>query len=312
MSDLCLVTGGAGFIGSHLVEALAARGDRVRVLDNFSTGRREHLTHVKPAPEVVEGDVSDPAAVSRAVEGAEVVFHLAARASVQHSIEDPVGSHRDGASGTVQVLDAARRSGVRRVVYAGSASAYGIPAGDVQTEADPLRALSPYAAAKLAGEFYCQAFAAAYGLETVVLRFFNIFGPRQDPHSPYSGVIALFISAMMNGRTPGVHGDGRQSRDFTYVGDVVQAQTKAADTPGVGGRTYNVGTGRGTNLLELVAVLNRQLGTQMKPEHGPARAGDIRHSRADIGAIRRELGYEPAFTFEEGLRRTLEWYREQR
>jgi UDP-glucose 4-epimerase len=311
MTTLYLVTGGAGFIGSHLVEALSSRGDRVRVLDNFSSGRRENLSHVVPAPEIIDGDVSDPAAVARAVRGAEVVFHLAARASVQHSIEDPAGSHRDGATGTVQVLDAARRCGVRRVVYAGSASAYGIPAGDVQAEGDPLRALSPYAAAKLAGEFYCQAFAAAYGRETVVLRFFNIFGPRQDRHSPYSGVIALFISAMIEGRTPRINGDGLQSRDFTYVGDVVQALTKAADTPGVSGRTYNVGTGRGTNLLELVATLNRLLGTNVKPEHGPERAGDIRHSRADITAIRRDLGYEPAFTFEEGLRRTMAWYREQ-
>jgi UDP-glucose 4-epimerase len=306
MSDLLLVTGGAGFIGSHLVEALAAGGRRVRVLDNLSTGRRENLG---PAVEVVEGDVSDPAAVVAAVKGAEVVFHLAARASVQHSIDDPLASHRITATGTVTVLDAARRAGVRRVVYAGSASAYGVPAGDVQTEADPLRALSPYAAAKLAGEFYCQAFAAAYGLETVVLRFFNIFGPRQRADSPYSGVIALFADAMPQGKTPRVNGDGLQTRDFTYVGDVVQALTKAAEAPGIAGRTYNVGTGRGTSVLDLVAALNRLLGTQLKPEHGPARAGDIRHSRADITAARRDLGYEPAFTFEEGLRRTLEWYR---
>jgi len=195
------------------------------------------------------------------------------------------------------------------VVYAGSASAYGLPTGDVQTEAEPLRALSPYAAAKLAGEFYCQSFAATYGLETVVLRFFNIFGPRQRADSPYSGVIALFADAMLRGKTPRIDGDGLQSRDFTYVGDVVQALTKAADTPGISGRTYNVGTGRGTSVLDLVAALNRLLGTQAKPEHGAARAGDIRHSRADISAIRRDLGYEPAFTFEEGLRRTLDWYR---
>jgi len=311
MSDLCLVTGGAGFIGSHLVETLATRGQRVRVLDNFSTGQRENLAHVKPAPEIVEGDVSDPAAVTRAVQGAEIVFHLAARASVQFSIDDPLGSHQSCATGTLQVLVAARKAGVRRLVYAGSASAYGIPAGEVQTEADPLRALSPYAAAKLAGEFYCQAFTASFGLESVVLRFFNIFGPRQRADSPYSGVIALFTDAMLKGKTPRINGDGQQSRDFTYVGDVVQALTKAVDTPGISGRTYNVGTGRGTSVLDLVKVLNRLLGTQLKPEHGPARAGDIRHSRADIGAIRRDLGYEPAITFEEGLARTLEWYRTQ-
>ncbi len=306
MSDLCLVTGGAGFIGSHLVDALTGAGRRVRVLDNLSTGRRDNLA---TGAEFVEGDVCDPAAVARAVQGAGVVFHLAARASVQHSIEDPLGSHHVCATGTLQVLDAARKAGARRVVYAGSASAYGIPAGDVQTEADPLRALSPYAAAKLAGEFYCQAFAAAYGLETVVLRFFNIFGPRQRADSPYSGVIALFAAALLQGKTPRVNGDGLQSRDFTYVGDVVQALTRAAEAPGVAGCTYNVGTGRGTSVLDLIAALNRLLGTHVQPEHGPARAGDIRHSRADISAIRRDLGYEPAFPFEEGLRRTLEWYR---
>ncbi len=311
MPDPCLVTGGAGFIGSHLAEALTAGGRRVRVLDNLSTGRRENLAHITPAPELIEGDVSDPAAVSRAVEGAAVVFHLAARASVQYSVENPLGSHLACATGTLQVLDAARKAGVRRVVYAGSASAYGIPAGEVQTEAEPLRTLSPYAAAKLAGEFYCQSFAASYGLETVVLRFFNIFGPRQRADSPYSGVIALFTDALLKGRTPRVNGDGLQSRDFTYVGDVIQALTKAADTPGIAGRTYNVGTGSGTNLLELLAALDRLLGTHTKPEHGPVRSGDIRHSRADISAIRRDLGYEPAFTFEEGLARTLTWYRTQ-
>jgi UDP-glucose 4-epimerase len=309
MSDLCLVTGGAGFIGSHLVEALTAAGRRVRVLDDFSTGQRENFAGIVPAPEVIDGDVSDAAAVRRAVQGADVVFHLAARASVQFSVENPLGSHQGCATGALQVLDAARQAGVRRVVYAGSASAYGLPTGDVQTEAEPLRALSPYAAAKLAGEFYCQSFAATYGLETVVLRFFNIFGPRQRADSPYSGVIALFADAMLRGKTPRINGDGLQSRDFTYVGDVVQALTRAASTPGIAGRTYNVGTGRGTSVLDLVAALNRLLGTHVRPEHGPVRAGDIRHSRADISAIRRDLGYEPAFTFEEGLRRTLDWYR---
>ncbi len=311
MNDLTLVTGGAGFIGSHLVEALTAAGRRVRVLDDFSTGCRENRAGVTPAPALIDGDVSDAAAVTRAVRGADVVFHLAARASVQYSVENPLGSHRACATGTLEVLDAARRAGVRRVVYAGSASAYGLPTGDVQTEAEPLRALSPYAAAKLAGEFYCQSFAASYGLETVVLRFFNIFGPRQRADSPYSGVIALFADAMLHGKTPRINGDGLHSRDFTYVGDVVQALTKAADTPGITGRTYNVGTGRATSVLDLVAAMNRLLGTHVKPDHGPERAGDIRHSRADISAIRRDLGYEPAFTFEDGLRRTLDWYRGQ-
>jgi UDP-glucose 4-epimerase len=310
MPELCLVTGGAGFIGSHLVEALAAEGRPVRVLDDFSTGLRDNLTASRP--EVVEGNVADPAAVERAMAGVGVVFHLAALASVQRSVEDPAATHRVCATGTLHVLDSARRAGVRRVVYAASASAYGVPRGEVQTEDEPARPLSPYAAAKLAGEHYAQAFATTYGLETVCLRFFNIFGPRQRADSPYSGVIALFAEALLAGRTPRVYGDGLQSRDFTYVADVVQALRKAAAAPGVSGGVYNVGTGRGVTVLELIAALNRLLGTDRRPEHGPARAGDVRHSRADIGRARRDLGYEPAVPFEDGLARTLRWYREAR
>lgn len=310
MGDVCLVTGGAGFIGSHLVESLAQQGRRVRVLDDFSTGLRDNLAHVRPAPEVIEGDVSDADVVRRACEGASVVFHLAALASVQRSIEAPADTHRVCATGTLLVLDAARRAGVRRVVYAASSSAYGIPARDVQTEDDPLRPLSPYAAAKLAGEMYAESFTTSFGLETVRLRFFNIFGPRQRADSPYSGVIALFAAALAQGRTPVVFGDGLQSRDFTYVGDVVQALTAAAAADGVSGRVYNVGTGRGTNLLELIAALNRQLGTRAVPGHQPARAGDVRHSRADISRARRDLGYEPTTSFEDGLAQTLRWIRE--
>ena len=291
MSQVVLVTGGAGFIGSHLVETLTRAGQRVRVLDDFSTGQRQNLSGLPSAPEIVEGDVADPAVIAKAVVGVDVVFHLAARASVQYSLDNPLGSHRSCATATLQVLDAARQAGVRRLVYAGSASAYGIPVGAVQTEADILCALSPYAAAKLAGEFYCQSFAASFGLETVVLRFFNIFGPRQRADSPYSGVIALFSDALRAGRKPRIHGDGLQSRDFTYVADVVQALTKAAATPGVSGRTYNVGTGKSTTLLDLMAALNELLGTNVIPEHVAARPGDIRHSRADITAIRRDLAY---------------------
>ena len=311
-TEVCLVTGGAGFIGSHLVEALAAEGRPVRVLDDFSTGRRENLAAVRPAPEIVEGDVADPAAVERATAGAGLVFHLAALASVQLSVESPGATHRVCATGTLNVLDSARRAGVRRVVYAASASAYGVPRGEVQTEDEPVRPLSPYAAAKLAGELYAQAFATTYGLETVCLRFFNIFGPRQRADSPYSGVIALFADALLAGRTPRIYGDGLQSRDFTYVGDVVQALRKAAAAPGVSGRVYNVGTGRGVSVLDLVAALNRLLGTEGRPEHGPPRAGDVRHSRADISRTRRDLGYEPTVPFEEGLAHTLRWYREAR
>jgi UDP-glucose 4-epimerase len=309
MSELALVTGGAGFIGSHLVASLVAQGSHVRVLDDLSTGLAPNLQSITPAPELVHADVADPAAVARCVEGARVVFHLAALASVQKSVESPQETHRVCDLGTLNVLDAARRAGVRRVVYAASSSAYGIPSGDVQTEEEPVAPLSPYAAAKLAGEMYCQAFATTYGLETVRLRFFNIFGPRQRPDSPYSGVIALFVAALSQGRMPTVYGDGLQSRDFTFVSDVVQALHKAATVPGVSGRVYNIGTGKSVNLLELLAALNRQLGTDVAPHHAPARAGDVRHSRADIGRARRELGYEPAVPFEQGLAETLRWYR---
>jgi UDP-glucose 4-epimerase len=307
MAGQCLVTGGAGFIGSHLVDALAATGRSVRVLDDFSTGLRANLS---PAVEVVGGSVTDVNAVGRAVAGCEVVFHLAALASVVRSVEDPPASHAVTATGTLNVLDAAHKAGVRRVVYAGSASAYGgadDPAG--QDEDTPLVPLSPYAAAKLAGEFYCQAFTHTHGLETVRLRFFNVFGPRQRADSPYSGVIALFTSALMAGRTPTIFGDGLQSRDFVYVSDVCDALIRAADTPGVSGRVYNVGTGNGVTLLELVAALDRILGTNAVPAHGPPRAGDVRHSRAKIDRIATELGYRPRVPFEDGLRRTVEWYR---
>jgi len=312
MAGVALVTGGAGFIGSHLVAALAAAGRRVRVFDDFSTGRRDNLAGITPAPEVVEGTISDPAAVARATAGCEVVFHLAALASVAKSVEDPVLNHAVNATGTLHVLGAARAAGVRRVVYAGSASAYGgasDPAG--QDEDTPLCALSPYAAAKLAGEFYCQAFAASYGLETVRLRFFNVFGPRQRADSPYSGVIAIFAAMLAAGRTPTVHGDGLQSRDFVAVADVARALLLAADAPGVSGRVYNVGTGGSVTVLDLIAALNARLGTSAVARHGPPRAGDVRHSRAKIGRIAADLGYAPTVAFEEGLRRTLAWSQSQ-
>ncbi len=309
MDELCLVTGGAGFIGSHLVEALTAQGRCVRVLDNFSTGLRDNLAGIRPAPEVFEADLADAAAVKRAVAGVKVAYHLGALASVQRSVETPDATHQACATGTLNVLDAARRQGVKRVVYAASSSAYGGLSSDKgQREDAAIQPLSPYAAAKLAGELYAQAFSATYGLETVRLRFFNIFGPRQRADSPYSGVIALFIAAMSNGRAPVVHGDGLQSRDFTYVANAVQALIKAAEAPGVSGNVYNVGTGRSVTVLDLVAALNRLLGTKLTPQHGPPRAGDVRCSRADITRARRDLGYEPTVFFEEGLEQTLHWY----
>jgi UDP-glucose 4-epimerase len=309
MSELCLVTGGAGFIGSHLVEGLTAAGRRVRVLDDLSTGLTTNLAHISPPPEIIVGTVADEDAVARAMPGVQKVFHLAALASVQRSVERPGDTNAVCVTGTLNVLDAARRAGVRRVMYAASASAYGLPTGAVQTEDEPLSALSPYAAAKLAGELYCQSFAATFGLETVRLRFFNIFGPRQRADSPYSGVIALFAAALTAGRTPSVFGDGLQSRDFTYVTDVVQALLKAADAAGVSGKVYNIGTGKSVTLVELIAALNRQLGTNAIPTHAAPRAGDVRFSCADISRARRDLGYEPRVAFEDGLAETLKWYR---
>jgi UDP-glucose 4-epimerase len=308
MEELSLVTGGAGFIGSHLVETLTAQGRRVRVLDNFSTGLKSNVEGFRP--EIVEGDLAEAADVTKAMAGVNVVYHLGALASVARSVEDPAATHRTCNTGTLNVLDAARRAGVRRVVYAASSSAYGgrsDPNG--QIEAAPLEPLSPYAAAKLAGELYMQAFAHTYGLETVRLRFFNIFGPRQRADSPYSGVIALFIAAISAGKFPSVHGDGLQSRDFTYVGNAVQALIKGATAPGVSGRVYNVGTGASITVLELIAALNRVLGKDVKPTFGPERAGDVRFSQADITAARKDLGYEPDVSFDEGLKRTVEWYR---
>jgi UDP-glucose 4-epimerase len=309
MDELSLITGGAGFIGSHLAEALVNRGRPVRILDDFSTGLWANLAHLDPTPELVEGSLTDPAAVAQAMHGVGVVYHLGALASVARSVETPALTHAACATGTLNLLDAARKSGVRRVVYAASSSAYGghsSPGG--QTEDLPLIAKSPYAAAKLAGELYMQAFAHTYGIETVRLRFFNIFGPRQRADSPYSGVIALFTAAMSEGRAPVIQGDGLQSRDFTYVANAVQALMKAAEAPEVSGNVYNVGMGQTVNILGLVTALNDILGTEFEPVFAPARVGDVKFSKADIRRTRADLGYEPTVEFEEGLARTVAWY----
>ena len=305
---LSLVTGGAGFIGSHLVEALLARGDRVRVLDDFSTGSWDNLESVRGRVEVIEGDIADPSAVRAAVRGAEVVFHQAALASVPRSVANPLATHRVCVDGTLQVLLAARDAKVRRVVYAASSSAYGNAARLPKREADPTAPLSPYAVAKLAGEQYCAAFSEVYGIETVRLRYFNVFGPRQTPDSPYAAVIPLFIRALTSGQSPTVHGDGEQSRDFTYVADVVQANLLAASAPGVSGRVYNVACGRRTSLLELAALLNGLLRTRIALTHTAPRVGDVKHSLADIERAREELGYRPTTDMMEGLRRCLGWW----
>jgi UDP-glucose 4-epimerase len=302
----CLVTGGAGFIGSHLVERLLAKGWRVRVLDDFSTGKLDNLAGTFPQFELHRGSITDEDAARAATQDCEVVFHLAALPSVARSLADPLTSHHVCATGTLQVLDAARRAGVRRVVYAASSSAYGGTPGTVRTETDPVAPLSPYAASKLAGEHYCEAFTTVYGLETVRLRFFNVFGPRQDARSPYTGVIALFAAAVLEGRRPSVQGDGLQSRDFTYVGNAVQALLSAADAPAASGQVYNIGNGESTTVLELVRRLQSIVGRAAEPEHTAARPGDVRHSRADISRARRALGYEPRVSFAEGLRRTVQ------
>jgi UDP-glucose 4-epimerase len=306
--SICLVTGGAGFIGSHLVEALLEHGRAVRVLDDFSTGSPGNLGAVRDRVEVIDGDITDLETVKSAMRGVEVVFHQAALASVPRSVADPLATHRACVNGTLHVLLAARDAGVRRAVYAASSSAYGNSVRLPKSEADPTAPLSPYAAAKLAGENYCAAFTEVYGLETVRLRYFNVFGPRQSPDSPYAAVIPRFIEAMTGGRSPVIHGDGTQSRDFTFVADVVQANLLAASAPGVAGRVYNVACGRRTTLLELVEHLNQMLGTSIAPTHTPSRPGDVRHSQADIERARTDLGYNPTTDVAVGLRRCLEWW----
>ncbi len=302
----CLVTGGAGFIGSHLVEHLVAAGWNVRVLDNLATGKANNLSHLASRIDFIQGNINDFSVLKPATAGCDVVFHLAALPSVARSLVDPMTTHEVCATGTLSVLDAARQMGVRRVLYAASSSAYGGTPGSLRVESDPIAPLSPYASSKLSGELYCQSFTTVYGLETVRLRFFNVFGPRQDFRSPYTGVIALFIAGMLAGKRPNVQGDGLQSRDFTYVANAVQALVCAADAPAAVGKVYNIGNGETTTVLNLVEHLNAILATDLAPIHGPARAGDVRHSQADISLARADLGYDPAVTFAEGLRRTVD------
>jgi len=304
-----LVTGGAGFIGSNIVEELVRCGERVRVLDNFSTGKRENLALVAGHVELVEGDLCDLPALRQAVEGMDTILHQAALPSVQRSIDNPLATHAVNATGTLNLLIAAHEAGVRRVVYAASSSVYGDTPTLPKREDMRPRPKSPYAVSKLAGEYYCQAFTAVHGLETVCLRYFNVFGPRQDPTSQYSAVIPLFIAAMLRGEPPAVHGDGLQSRDFTYVANVVHANLLAATVPGVGGRMFNVACGQRHTLLDMIAILNGILGAQIEPVHIDPRPGDVRHSLADIAAAQEALGYRVEVDLREGLRRTVDWYR---
>jgi len=305
-----LVTGGAGFIGSHLVERLVADGETVRILDNLSTGSRANIERFGDRVTFLEGDLQDPAAVERAVAGAEIVFHQAALASVPLSVEQPLLVHGACATGTVVLLDACRKAGVKRVVYAGPSSCYGDNPVTPKSEHQVPEVISPYGAAKLAGEYYVEAFAACYPLETVRLRYFNVFGPRQDPGSPYSAVIPLFVSALLQGRRPKIFGDGLQSRDFTYVANIVHANLLAARTPGISGRVYNIACGASLNLIDLLREICGILGLPYDPEFCPPRPGDIKHSWADISRAERDLGYTAQVDWKTGLKATVEYYRE--
>ena len=303
-----LVTGGAGFIGSNLVRFLAASGNDVRVLDDLSTGSTDNLAELGASVATITGDVRDVDTVREAVAGAEVVYHLAALPSVARSLLDPVTTHRVNVDGTLNVLEAARVAGVRRVVYASSSSVYGDTPVLPKDESMPPSPRSPYAASKLAGEAYCRAYATAYGLQTVSLRFFNVFGPRQDPASEYAAVVPRFITRMLAGEQPEIFGDGQQSRDFTFVGNAVQACALAGTAPQASGEHVNVGCGDRISLLDLVEAINGLLGTNIQPDFLPPRRGDVRHSQADISKARDLLGYRPEVAVTEGLARTVAWF----
>lgn len=301
-----LVTGGAGFIGSHLVEELLRRGESVRIADNFSSGLR---SNVPAGVEVFDGDVADQSLVARAVAGCDYVLHEAAIPSVPRSVADPIGTNRTNVEGTLCVLAAARDAGVKRVVFAGSSSIYGNTAVLPKREDMRPSPMTPYALQKLVGEQYCQMFSELYGLETVTTRYFNVFGPRQQPGSPYSGVISLFIDALASGKRPTIYGDGRQTRDFTYVGDVVRGVLAAAVTPGISGEVFNVAVGGRISLLELVRTLQLLLKSDLEPIFHEAREGDVRDSQADVAKARQRMGFDPQTPFDVGLRHTVDWYK---
>jgi nucleoside-diphosphate-sugar epimerase len=304
-----LVTGGAGFIGSHLVEELVRRGERVRVVDSLITGKRANLTGVAGRIEFVLGDLAEADVAERAVDGIEYVLHQAAIPSVPRSVTEPVRCHRANVDATLNLLVAARDAGVRRLVYAGSSSVYGNAAALPKREDMATDPLSPYALQKLVSEQYARMFTSLYGVETVTTRYFNVFGPRQDPSSPYSGVLSLFIRAFLEGRAPTIHGDGEQTRDFTYVANVVDGVLKACHATGVAGGVFNVATGGRISLNQLCRVLQQLTGSSLEPAFGPPRVGDVRDSQADITLARERLVYEPKVGFEEGLAQTLAWSR---
>lgn len=303
-----LVTGGAGFIGSNLARALVARGETVRVLDDFSSGREENLAGLEAQITLHRGDVTDAAAVRAATVGCDFVLHQAAIPSVPRSIEAPLATDRANVLGTLTVLDAARAAGVQRVVFAASSSAYGETPTLPKVETMPPSPLSPYAVSKLAGEHYLRAYFLCYGLETVALRYFNVFGPHQDPASEYAAVIPRFVTAALRGEGPVIYGDGLQSRDFCFIDNAVEANLLACTAKDAPGQVFNVACGVRTTLLDVVAALGRIVGRELSPRHLPARAGDIRHSLADIGRARSVLGYTASVSFEAGLARTVDWF----
>ncbi len=314
MTQTFVVTGAAGFIGSHIAERLVRNGQRVRVIDNLLTGNPEHLTFLKALGgdlSISRGSIGDLDALQALFKGADCVFHQAALPSVPRSMADPLETHKHCATGSLNVLIAARDRDVRRVVYAASSSAYGDQAGDFKSESMPPAPISPYAAAKLAGEYYFQAFYHAYGLETVALRYFNVFGARQDPHSAYAAVIPKFINLMLQGQQPPIYGDGSQSRDFTYIDNVVHGNLLASTAKEAVGETINLATGGQVRIKDLAAKLNLLLGTRLPPVYREERPGDIKHSRADVAKAGELLGFEPIVDFDEGLRRTVAWYRQR-
>jgi UDP-glucose 4-epimerase len=302
-----LVTGGAGFIGSHLVDALVSGGWSVRVIDDFSSGREENLAASRGSIELLRGDLADEASIAGAVDGVEVVFHLGAIPSVPRSVADPLRTHRVNVDGTLAVLEAARRAEARRVVYAASSSVYGDSEVLPKVETMPPNPRSPYALQKYAGEAYCRLYHELYGLETVALRYFNVFGPRQDPGSAYAAVVPRFATACLRGAPATIHGDGEQTRDFTFVEDAVRANLAAADAPHAAGGVFNVAGGRRVSLNRLLAILKELVGVDVPPVHDPPRPGDVRHSLADLGRARERLGWQPEVPLEEGLRRTIEY-----
>jgi len=314
MPSSYLITGGAGFIGSSIARALLARGDKVRVLDNFFSGKRENLADIAGDIELIEGDIRDQATTARACAGVEVVFHEAAIPSVPRSLADPMSSNDANVTGTLNVLHEAKKAGVRRVVYAASSSAYGDTPTLPKIETMRPMPLSPYAVGKLAGEHYCAVFAGAYGLETVALRYFNVFGARQDPKSEYAAVIPRFVTAGLAGQGVTIFGDGTQSRDFCYIDNTVEANLAAASAPAAGasGRVFNIACGAATTLNDVVRLISEKLKRDIPVTYAPGRVGDVKHSLADIAAARAGLGYKGAISFEEGLQRTIAWYAERR